>query len=185
MPVTETIDDAHANQTSTSALPKALQERCPGSWVVQGRGLFKWSVFRVYEASLLVQKPLSAAAIATDFSALAPFALDLNYLRRVSALQIAQTAVGEMMRLFDVDPVRASEWGEQLSGVLPDVELGDRLIGLFEPNRSVTFFSGDTYLGGVIEPSFVPAFAAVWLDPETKAPALRAALLNLSAGRQS
>jgi hypothetical protein len=128
-----------------------------------------------------VQQPLSVNAIETDFSTLSPFALDLNYLRNVSAAQIAQTSVAEMIRIGDVDPIRAVEWGEQLGAVLPDVSLGDRLIGLFEPNHSVTFFSNDQYLGGVIEPAFVAAFASVWLDAKTKAPTLRAALLNLSA----
>jgi len=181
MPVSGLFDDAHYAHASPEALPQALRQRCPGDWAVQGRGLFTWSVFRVYEASLLVQQPLSVNAIETDFSTLSPFALDLNYLRNVSAAQIAQTSVAEMIRIGDVDPIRAVEWGEQLGAVLPDVSLGDRLIGLFEPNHSVTFFSNDQYLGVVIEPAFVAAFASVWLGAKTKAPTLRAALLNLSA----
>jgi hypothetical protein len=181
MPVSGLFDDAHHTRASLEALPQAFIKRCHGNWFVQGRGLFTWSVFRVYEASLLVQQPLTANSIETDFNNLAPFAIDLSYLRNVSAAQIAQTSIAEMIRLCDVDPIRAVEWGEQLGAVLPDVCLGDRLIGLFEPNHSVTFFSNDLYLGGVIDPAFVPAFASVWLDPKTKAPALRSALLNLSA----
>lgn len=181
MPVSGLFDDANHTHASLEALPQAFRQRCHGNWFVQGRGLFTWSVFRVYEASLLVQQPLTVDLIETDFNHLAPFAIDLNYLRNVSAAQIAQTSIAEMIRLCDVDPIRAVEWGEQLGAVLPDVSLGDRLIGLFEPNHSVTFFSNDVYLGGVIDPAFVPAFAAVWLDPKTKAPALRSALLNLSA----
>ena len=181
MPVSGLFDDAQHTYASPEELPQVLRQRCHGDWLVQGRGLFTWSVFRVYEASLLVQQPLTASAIETNFNTVAPFALDLNYLRNVSAAQIAQTSVAEMIRLTDVDPIRAVQWGQQLSAVLPDVGLGDRLIGLFEPNHAVTFFSNDQYLGGVVEPDFVPAFASVWLDPKTKAPALRAALLNLSA----
>lgn len=181
MPVSGLFDDAHRSHAGPESLPQAFRQRCHGDWHVQGRGLFTWSVFRVYEASLLVQQPLTAHSFATDFNNLAPFAIDLNYLRNVSAAQIAQTSIAEMIRLCDVDPIRAVEWGEQLGSVLPDVCLGDRLIGLFEPNHSVTFFSNDVYLGGVIDPAFVPAFASVWLDPKTKAPTLRAALLNLSA----
>jgi hypothetical protein len=181
MPVTQLFDDAPCFEADKSVLPQAVHERCPGSWSIQGTGLFKWSVFRVYEASLLVQQPLTPEAIETDFGSLLPFALDLRYLRNVSAVQIAQTSASEMIRLCDIDPVLATQWGEQLAGVLPDVGLGDRIVGLFEPNRSVTFFSNETYLGGVIEPAFVAAFAAVWLDPRTKAPGLRAALLNLKS----
>jgi hypothetical protein len=179
MPATQLFDDASGVDMNKSELPLAVQQRCQGSWSVQGAGLFKWSVFRVYEAALFVQQPLTPESIATEFESLAPFALDLHYLRNVSAVQIAQTSASEMIRLFDIDPVRATELGEQLAGVLPDVGLGDRLVGLFEPNRAVTFFSNEQYLGGVIESAFVPAFAAVWLDPRTKAPGLRAELLNL------
>lgn len=182
MPVSQLSDGVAIPDASQPSLPLAVHQRCEGSWSVQGTGLFKWSVFRVYQALLYVQQPLTPQNIATDFNALAPFALDLHYLRNLTAAQIAQTSASEMIRLCDVDPVRAAQWAAQLSGVLPDVGLGDRVVGLFEPNRSVTFFSNEIYLGGVIEADFVSAFAAVWLDPKTKAPGLRAALLNLRSG---
>ena len=184
MPLSPTFDDGPALKRLSDALPEPVMARCPGSWTVQGSGLFCWSVFRVYEATLFVQAPIKPQALdrqlANDFDGLPPFALLLSYLRNVTATQIASTSVNEMIRLHDVDPILAAQWGEQLSAVLPDVHLGDRLIGLFEPGHGVSFFANEAFVGRVAHAQFAAAFAAIWLDSRTKAPALRNALLGQS-----
>jgi hypothetical protein len=65
---------------------------------------------------------------------------------------------------------------------LPAVKLGDRLVGVFEPGVGVSFFSREAALGSIEDPGFVDAFAAVWLDEQTRAPALRTKLLGLEHG---
>jgi len=167
MPVTAEFDDA----LTTALLPAAVRERYPEPWHALGQGLFSWSVFRVYRAVLHVQ--------GTGFDPDARFALDLNYLRRVSAEQIAQTSVQEMQRLVGVEPQTAVGWGEKLQKILPDVQLGDRLIGVFDPGVGVTFFAGERELGTINDIGFLGAFAAVWLHADTRAPLLRAQLLGL------
>jgi len=169
MPVSARFDDAPA----IAPLPEALTAQFGGDWHVHGQGLFTWSVFRVYRAALHV--------CGESFAADSLFALDLNYLRNVSAQQIVQTSIDEMQRMGDFDPDTADHWGELLLSILPDVGLGDRLIGVFEPGVGVSFFSRDAVLGRIEDPAFVTAFAAVWLDPRTRAPALRAQLLSLAA----
>jgi len=168
MHVSAAFDDA----SKMATLPQALGEQYPGQWHIHGQGLFTWSVFRVYRAALHVQ--------GDGFDAGAPYALDLNYLRNVSAEQIVQTSVEEMRRLCGIDDARLAQWSEQLRAILPDVSLGDRLVGVFMPGAGVTFFSREALLGQVEDPAFVDAFAAVWLDAQTRAPALRAQLLGLS-----
>ncbi|UOD49754.1 chalcone isomerase family protein [Orrella daihaiensis] len=170
MPVTNAFDDA----PKIAPLPTALTERFAGDWHVHGQGLFTWSVFRVYRAALHIAGEC--------FAADQIYALDLNYLRNVTAEQIAQTSVDEMQRIADVDAQTAERWGELLVGILPDVKLGDRLIGVFEPGVGVAFFNRDGVLGEIRDPAFVIAFAAVWLDEQTRAPALRAKLLGLEQG---
>lgn len=170
MPVTTAFDDA----SKIAPLPVALTERFAGDWHLHGQGLFTWSVFRVYRAAL--------HAIGEGFSADRVYALDLNYLRNVTAEQIAQTSVEEMQRIAGVDADTAERWGELLLGILPDVRLGDRLIGVFEPGVGVAFFNRDGALGEINDPAFVSAFAAVWLDEQTRAPGLRAKLLGLEQG---
>ena len=167
MPVSASFDDS----PKIAPLPAALAARFSGDWHVHGQGLFTWSVFRVYRAALHVT--------GEGFSDKALYALDLNYLRNVSAEQIAQTSVEEMQRIAGVDAATAERWGELLLGILPDVKLGDRLIGVFEPGVGVAFFGRDGALGEIADPAFVHAFGAVWLDEQTRAPGLRAKLLGL------
>jgi len=186
MPLSPTFDDASALKSERNPMPEAVIARCPGPWKMQGTGLFRWSVFRVYQATLFVQSPLGSLLpealdrqLANASDELPAFALLLDYLRNVSASQIASTSVNEMIRLHDVDPIVATQWGEQMAALLPDVHLGDRLIGLFEPGHGVSFFSNDAFVGRVADANFAAAFAAIWLDSRTKAPALRDALLGL------
>ena len=167
MPATTAFDDA----SKIAPLPGALRESFAGDWYLLGQGLFTWSVFRVYRAALHVQ--------GAGFDPQQRFALDLNYLRRVSAEQIAQTSVQEMQRLAGVQAQTAENWGAQLQAILPDVGLGDRLIGVFDPGVGVRFFGEQAELGCIADVGFLSAFAAVWLDPDTRAPALRAKLLGL------
>jgi len=168
MPVSAAFDDP----SKMATLPQSLGAQYPGHWHIHGQGIFTWSVFRVYRAALHVQ--------GERFDAGALYALDLNYLRNVSAEQIVQTSVEEMRRLSGIDESRLTQWSEQLRTILPDVSLGDRLVGVFVPGEGVTFFSREAALGQVQDPAFVNAFAAVWLDAQTRAPALRAQLLGLS-----
>lgn len=179
MPLTSTFDDASPQNHPISGLPSDFASRGEDPWHLQGTGLFRWSVFRVYEASLFVQAPLSAEAIANCFDELPPFALVLNYLRNVSAAQIASTTVSEMIRLRNIDPIVAAQWGQQMAELLPDVSFGDKLIGLFKPGHGVVFYANAIEIGEVAHATFASAFACVWLDPKTKAPALRASLLGL------
>ncbi len=167
MPSTSSFDDSQ----EIKPLPKVLADQFPGKWKVQGKGLFTWSVFRVYRMAL------HACGV---FNPEKPYALDLNYLRNVSAEQIAQASVQEMQRISGVSEAQAQSWGEQLLAILPDVRLGDRLIGVFSPGTGVWFCNADRALGVIQEPEFAAAFSAIWLDPQTRAPKLREHLLGLA-----
>jgi hypothetical protein len=168
MPVTAPFDET----SKLAPLPQAMLDQFPGQWRLHGQGLFTWSVFRVYRAALHVQ--------GESFNPSEPYALDLNYLRNVSADQIVQTSIQEMRRLHSCDEASLARWEEQLQAILPDVSLGDRLIGVFNAN-GVSFFSRDAALGQIDDAAFAEAFAAVWLDEQTRAPALRAKLLGLAS----
>jgi hypothetical protein len=176
MPASSFFDDGLAASISQEGLPAALLSDHPGKWRALGSGIFTWSVFRVYRATLLAVSPTDE--VEPRFDPNQPFALDLHYLRKVAADQIVQASVQEMQRLRNVNRTSLAAWADRLSQIIPDVALGDRLIGLFQPGHGVRFFSGTALLGELAEPAFCDAFAAVWLDPDTKAPTLRAALLG-------
>ena len=107
-----------------------------------------------------------------------PYALDLLYLRNLSAQQIVQTSTEEMIRLRPESGTHAEQWQEQLTKIIPDVGLGDRLVGVFQPGKGVSFYAAEHHLGDIDSGSFAEAFAAIWLDEKTQSPSLRHALLG-------
>ena len=158
------------NMTTTPAsLPECVTQMFPLSWSLTGSGVFSWSVFRFYRASLFQSGPMDGHH---------PYALDLLYMRNLSAQQIVQTSVEEMIRLRPSCQDESQAWGETLNEFIPDVGLGDRLVGVFEPGQGVSFFSGHQRLGQVKSDAFADAFGAIWLDEQTKSPSLRVALLG-------
>jgi len=176
MPVTISFDESNGSQASlngaTHALPACVLQKSDGVWRIQGQGRFSWSVFRVYNATLWVRQ---------SFSWDEPFVLDLAYLRNVSTSQIVDASLQEMNRLRQIETLKLTQWRDKLYDFVPNVGLGDQLLGFFEPGVGVTFFSQHALLGEINDPVFVEPFAAVWLDPATKAPQLRSALLGAGA----
>ena len=150
-------------------LPAVLTADFALDWKVCGSGVLTWSVFRLYRATLHVP-----GVFDTD----RPFAIDLSYLRRIPADQIVERSIDEIRRLRSPDQETLTRWQGALSALIPDVSLGSRLIGVFEPGRGVSFYSDAQRLGEVCDPKFAEAFAAIWLDPQARSPALRAALLG-------
>ncbi len=151
-------------------LPAVVTDCLHADWRRCGSGVFTWSVFKLYRASLYAPDYFDPAK---------PFALDLFYLRTIQATQIVETTMSEIERLRPSDSLWLSAWSVELLKILPDVKLSDRLIGLFLPLQGVKFFSARAPLGDVMSPEFASAFAAIWLDPQTRSQTLRAALLGL------
>ena len=132
-----------------------------------GSGEFRRFGFLVYEATLW-----AGAAEPTR----PPLALQLTYRRRIDGRDIAQASIDQMRR-FDADESRLRHWGDQLTRLFPDVRPGDRILGLHLPNQA-RFFHNDRPLGVVEGAAFAATFFAIWLDPRTSEPGLRAALLS-------
>ncbi len=172
MPASKHFDDVSNAATTRPTLPSVVLRAFPGAWQLSGEAVFSWSVFRLYRARLYA---LGA------FEPGLPYALDLSYLRRLSAAQIVSTSIEEIQRLRSPAPQMLSEWAHALGALMPDVELGDHLTGLFLPGGGVRFFSNTDELGEIADPAFAEAFGAIWLDPATRSPAVRAALLGLAA----
>lgn len=154
------------------SLPECVTQSYPLSWSLTGTGVFSWSVFRFYRASLFQSGPMDGHH---------PYALDLLYLRNLSAHQIVQTSIEEMLRLRPECQGATDAWGQSLANIIPDVGLSDRLIGVFEPGQGVSFYSGHQLLGQIHSELFADAFGAIWLDEKTQSPSLRAALLGSHA----
>jgi hypothetical protein len=132
-----------------------------------GSGSFRRFGFLVYEATLW----------AGDDPLRPPLALRLTYKRSIAGRAIAEASVKEMRQLGLADEQQLRLWGEQMERIFPDVRPADEIVGLHLP-QGARFFHNGRLIGAVGEPAFAEAFFAIWLDPRTSAPELRAALLR-------
>ncbi len=83
-----------------------------------------------------------------------------------------------------LDKVRAarSELGEAMRALFPDVAPGDTITGLHLSDGGARFYFRERHLGDIADAEFARRFFAIWLDPRTRAPQLRGALLQLPPG---
>jgi Chalcone isomerase-like len=139
-----------------------------------GVGTLRWFGFRVYDARLWMSSPQPRAD--------QPFVLGLRYARDFDAEDIARTSIAEIERLGFGTAREHARWLGAMRGILPDVREGRELAGLNLPGRGVRFYFEGKAIGEIPDPEFARAFFAIWLDPRTKAPALRSALLGADEG---
>ena len=149
---------AHASSDPTAGLRR---------W---GQGSFRRFGFLVYEATLW----------AKDDPQGPPLALQLDYRRSIAGQAIAAASLREMRRL-GVAESRLAEWEPALRRLFPDVRDGDSILGLYRADGARFLFNGQP-LGEVADAEFARHFFAIWLDPRTSAPDLRAALLQPGGG---
>lgn len=135
---------------------------------LRGRGSFRRFGFLVYDASLWTG----------DLPDAPPLALRLDYRRKLAGQAIAAASVDEM-RSFVADEARLAAWGQAMRQIFPDVDAGDHLLGVWRDDGAY-FYQDGQLIGAVPDPAFARAFFAIWLDPRSSAPALRAALLGAS-----
>ncbi|WP_342050001.1 MULTISPECIES: chalcone isomerase family protein [unclassified Cupriavidus] len=161
--------------TVTAARAEAWRDAWPGTADVRmvGEGDFRWFGIRIYTAQLwAAQSPVTLDT---------PLALRLTYARGISGERLTDTSMDEIKRLAAVTIPEATldQWRAALSRVLPDVRAGDVLTGVYLPGQGARFYAGDRALGALEDPMLARAFFSIWLDPSTRAPALRRHLLGL------
>lgn len=136
---------------------------------VNGTGRMTFFGLTIYDATLWTRSG--------SWKAGEPYALELLYARSVTRDQLVDTSVEEMQRT-GTPRERAESWADDMRRVFVDVRPGDRLIGVFYPERGAVFYSARGLIGEVRDPEFARAFAAIWLDARTRDPDLRRRLLN-------
>jgi hypothetical protein len=135
-----------------------------------GAGTLRWFGLRVYDAELRAGvRPVGYAH---------PFALTLRYARTLEGSAIAERSLEEIEALGFGSPGERAAWGAAMRALFPDVAEGDTLTGLHLPGRGARFFHNGRLLGEIDDSHFSRAFFSIWLDPRTRAPSLRAALLG-------
>lgn len=138
-----------------------------------GQGEMRWLGFKLYDAALWAGERGEAAVEA-------PHVLSIRYARAVSSERLVEVSLDEMRRLGFGDEARLARWGEVLAAALPSVAAGDTLAALHRPGTGATFWHQDRRSGEISDPELARAFFAIWLDPRTREPRLRAQLLGLA-----
>lgn len=132
-----------------------------------------WLGLRIYEAKLFAAPGFEPARYERS-----GFVLELTYRRALRGKDIARRSIEEMRRAPSFPADRAARWEGDLAALLPDVQPGDRIAGVYRPGRGATFLVNGRAAGEVADPEFAPLFFGIWLAEHTSEPGMRAALLG-------
>jgi len=140
------------------------------TWTLCGEALFKWSVFDVYRVGLFAR--------ASGLSPRGAHGLVFEYLRNIDADTLVASTMQEIQRIVQPDEAAAARWQAALQTVVPAVVRASRLTVVCDPERGADFHFQGKAIGTIADGAFAEAFLAVWLDPATRAPEVRALLLG-------
>ena len=107
-----------------------------------------------------------------------PFALELQYLRKLEGATIASRSIDEMRRLGNFSDAQAQSWLVAMRELFPNVGVGDRITCINLPGEGVEFWVNGQRVGAMKDPVFSRLFLGIWLDERTSEPKLRAQLLQ-------
>ncbi|MFY7907546.1 MAG: chalcone isomerase family protein [Burkholderiaceae bacterium] len=171
-----------AQPTATPATMPATKVELPAElnaygtgWRASGSGSLRFFGFKAYDATLWL------TAGQPSYAPSRTFALDIRYNTFVKATDIVNTSLIEMSRLAGASPEQIKAWNGFMTQLFVDVQSGDRLVGVRVANKGARFFLNAKLLGETDDESFTDSFFRIWLDPKTRRPELRAALLGIPA----
>jgi len=151
------------------SLPVSLLREAPDLKLL-GSGEMRWFGLHLYDASLW--------SSAQTWSPKQVFALDLLYAREIPGKRLVDSSISEMRRLGIKDEEKLTRWSDSMARVFPDVKKGDRIVGVHIPGKGASFYHQGQPTGTVEDAEFSDMFFAIWLDPRTREPSLRKALLG-------
>jgi hypothetical protein len=144
-----------------------------------GAGAFCVLGFCLYDAALW------ATRAGTGFDA--PFALCLTYRRAIRGERLVAAGLDEIGRLAaaPLSAATRAAWRDDMARAFGDVAPGDTLCGVYLPDQGARFYANDRLTAEVDDPAFARAFFGIWLDPRTRARALRMQLLGVTPDARS
>jgi hypothetical protein len=155
---------------NTVVVPEWLTQEIGKPLRLQGEGTLRIIGFAIYNARLWVPGP--------SFTYDADFALDITYRQGTDKQGLVLATVPELGRFTPPNSPKLEKWTADLRRVYPDIEVGDRFIAVWRKDSGVTrFYHNDKLTGDVAGADFAKAFFSIWLDPQTRRPELRRALL--------
>jgi hypothetical protein len=159
------------------AQPLELQSVLPSA-TLSGHYRFTHWGFQVYEARLWVAPGFKA----NEYERHA-FALELTYLRDFSNAAISKRSLEEMERQPGFPMEKRASWQQALRSAFPDVHKGDRITGIYQPDKGTVFLTNGRETGMIADTAFGPIFFGIWLSAQSPEPRMRAALLAVGGAK--
>jgi hypothetical protein len=131
-----------------------------------GHGRMTYWGFTLYDAKLYASKEPKGG-----------IALDIQYLRKFEAKDLAKQTLDELKKL-GVSETQRAEWADPLVKAFKTVQVGDSITAIKKPQGSTQFFYNGQFVSEISGESFSQAFFGIWLHPKTSAPQLRKILLG-------
>jgi len=168
---------AHANlqentKPNSAAAPSAVRTFFRGTPRLIGQHRFTYWGFEVYDASLW-----GNTAFAPQDWAKQSLVLELRYLRDFKGADIAQRSIDEMQGQRVLSAAQKQTWAGVLQSLIPNVRNGERLTGIYTPDKGMQLLHQDRLLGEVTDVDLAQRFFGIWLAPETSQRQLRQQLL--------
>lgn len=160
-----------------AAAPPAFVHQALPVATLWGQGQLRFLGLRIYDARLWAGPRFEAANFGAH-----PLALELTYHRAFTGAAIAQRSIEEIERQGDLAPAQAQRWQQALAAVLPDVQPGERLTGLYQPGQGMRLWRGQQALRSIDDAELARRFFGIWLSLRTSEPGLRSALLARKPG---
>lgn len=129
--------------------------------------------FDVYDARLWTRQGFRHSQYAQH-----PFALELQYLRRLEGASIASRSIDEMRRVGSFTEAQAQSWQTAMRSLFPNVGPDDRITGINLPGVGAEFWVNGLRAGAVNDLAFARLFFGIWLHERTSEPKMRAQLLQ-------
>jgi hypothetical protein len=137
-----------------------------------GQQRFTYWGFEVYDASLWTNAPFAAEDWAKQV-----LVLELRYLRDFQGADIAQRSIDEMHGQRPLSTAQRNSWSATLHALIPNVHSGERITGIYTPDKGLQLLHQDRMLGELHDNEFAKRFLGIWLAPETSQRKLRQQLL--------
>ena len=170
------LGSAHA-QSNTVANPNAAYSRpevaALGGVVPTAPVRLRVWGFEVYDARLWTPRGFRHSQAMQH-----PFALELQYLRKLEGSAIASRSIEEMRRLGSFSEAQAQSWLTALRELFPNMGQGERITGINLPGVGAEFWVNGQRAGVVKDETFARLFFGIWLDERTSEPKMRAQLLQ-------
>lgn len=125
-----------------------------------GSGRLNHLGFDIFDATLYAPQK--------RFSAAAPFALKLDYLRNIKGKTIVDSSVTQMRKQGIAD-AKLNQWRGQMAAIFPDVSKGVSITGIRDQDGAALFYKGGRLIGSVKDSEFSRAFFNIWLGPNAPA----------------